>query len=115
MKINDQGIIFKSNKTGKVEHFPKSDFRELLWHRLPTCCCVRLMLDNGQITRFMGFKENDFDKLRNYMQTNFDIELKPKDLCLRGWNWGTAEFKGSVLSFDVEGKSGKLDYLWCVA
>lgn len=25
-----------------------------------------------------------------------------KDLCLKGWNWGTARFQGAVLSFDVK-------------
>jgi len=28
------------------------------------------------------------------------------EVCVKGWNWGTAKFKGSVLSFDVANSLG---------
>ncbi|XP_053210278.1 FACT complex subunit Ssrp1-like [Panonychus citri] len=104
MKICNQSIIFKSQKTGKVEHFLKGDVDEIDWQRLPTNYSLRVALNNGSLFRFMGFQENDYDKLRKSIETNLDLSLNPKELCLKGWNWGTANFKGTVLSFDIDDK-----------
>lgn len=107
MKINDQGIVFKSHKTGKVEQISKSDFKEINWQRLPTNYSIRAMLNNGGIFRFMGFAESDFNKLELFIKKNFELDLIPKEMSLKGWNWGTANFIGSLLSFDVDDKTSK--------
>ncbi|XP_015791766.1 FACT complex subunit Ssrp1 [Tetranychus urticae] len=105
MKIVNQSIIFKSHKTGKVEHFPKGDVSEIDWQRLPSNYSLRVVLNNGSLFRFMGFQENDYEKLKKSIDQHLDLDLSPKELCLKGWNWGTANFKGTVLSFDIDEKS----------
>ena len=62
---------------------------------------LRVMNKNGQVYRFGGFNETDYDKLNKFFSRNYSIDLKTRDNCLRGWNWGTANFDGSVLGFDI--------------
>ncbi|XP_042626495.1 FACT complex subunit SSRP1a, partial [Cyprinus carpio] len=43
----------------------------------------------------------DFEKISAFFKANYKVELAEKDMCVKGWNWGTAKFTGSLLSFDV--------------
>uniref|UniRef100_W5MP26 FACT complex subunit SSRP1 n=1 Tax=Lepisosteus oculatus TaxID=7918 RepID=W5MP26_LEPOC len=43
----------------------------------------------------------DFEKISEYFKNNYRVELMEKDLCVKGWNWGTAKFGGPLLSFEV--------------
>lgn len=102
LKFTNQLVIFKNSKTGKVDQIQSSDIDNIKWQRLAASFGLRFMLKNGQLYRFGGFTEVDHDKLGKFFSSNFDLEIKNKDLCLKGWNWGTAKFDGSVLSFEVD-------------
>lgn len=43
----------------------------------------------------------DQDKIAKYFKTNYSLDMLEKELSVKGWNWGTAKFAGSVLSFDI--------------
>jgi structure-specific recognition protein 1 len=43
----------------------------------------------------------DQDKLAKFFKKNYDKEMLEKELSLKGWNWGTAKFLGSALSFEM--------------
>ncbi|GIY29907.1 FACT complex subunit SSRP1 [Caerostris darwini] len=102
LKLTNQTIIFKSNKTGKVDQIQSAEIESIKWLRVAATQGLRIMLLSGTMYRFGGFNDNDHDKLGNFFKTNYEKELKNKDMCLKGWNWGTAKFQGSVLSFDVD-------------
>lgn len=102
LKLTNQSAIFKNTKTGKVDQIQVPEIEEIKWMRLAATHGLRIILKNGSMYRFGGFNENDHDKLSKFFTANFDQELKTKDLSLKGWNWGTAKFQGSVMSFDVE-------------
>ncbi|GFQ67347.1 FACT complex subunit SSRP1 [Trichonephila clavata] len=102
LKLTNQTIIFKNNKTGKVDQIQASEIESIKWQRLAAAQGLRIMLQGGNMYRFCGFAETDHDKLGKFFQTNYEKELKNKEMCLKGWNWGTAKFQGSVLSFDVD-------------
>lgn len=36
----------------------------------------------------------DFEKISEYFKDNYKVELTEKDMCVKGWNWGTAKFNG---------------------
>jgi hypothetical protein len=36
----------------------------------------------------------DFAKLSSFLQKNYNTTLEKKDLSVRGWNWGLANFIG---------------------
>lgn len=40
------------------------------------------------------FALQDFDKIAAFFKANYKVELTEKDMCVKGWNWGTAKFSG---------------------
>ncbi|XP_065345352.1 FACT complex subunit Ssrp1 isoform X2 [Cloeon dipterum] len=101
LKFTDQHIIFKNSKTGKVEQISGSDVEVANWQKHVGCWGIRLFLKNGNLHRFIGFREQEQEKLAKFFKKNYDKEMLEKELSLKGWNWGTAKFLGSALSFDV--------------
>lgn len=100
--LNHQAVIFKNSKTGKLDQIQSTELDSIKWMRIAATHGLRIMLKNGTMFRFAGFNENDHDKLGKFFSSNYEQEMKNKELSLKGWNWGTAKFQGSVLSFDVE-------------
>lgn len=58
LKLTDQHIIFKNNKTGKVEQIGGTDIDTAHWQKFVGNCGIRIFLKNGTLHRFGGFKEN---------------------------------------------------------
>lgn len=102
LKMTNQGVIFKNSKTGKVDNVQGSDVESIHWQRLASNCGIRIIMKSGTLYRFGGFVDQDQDRLSKFFKHNYDVDLKSRDLSLKGWNWGTAKFQGSVLSFNVE-------------
>uniref|UniRef100_R4FNX0 FACT complex subunit SSRP1 n=1 Tax=Rhodnius prolixus TaxID=13249 RepID=R4FNX0_RHOPR len=100
LKLTDSNIVFKNNRTGKVEQLASTDLELCNWQKLVGTWGLRLFLKNGSLRRFTGFKESDLE-IGKYFKSKYSQELNEKELSVRGWNWGTAKFSGSVLSFDV--------------
>ncbi|CAG0899999.1 unnamed protein product [Darwinula stevensoni] len=101
LKMTDQAIIFKNGKTGKVDHITMNEIDLLNWQRLAGNWGLRVFLKNGHLHRFGGFKETDKDHLAQFFRNYYNKELADRELSVKGWNWGTARFKGGVMSFDV--------------
>lgn len=57
LKLTDQHIIFKNNKTGKVEQISSSDLESVNWMKLVGSWGIRVFLKNGTLHRFGGFKD----------------------------------------------------------
>ena len=45
--------------------------------------------------------------MKSFFKNASDLTLEEKDLSVRGWNWGKANFIGNALHFDVEGQVRK--------
>lgn len=103
--MTDQNIVFKSSKTGKVEQISANDMEFVNFQRMVDTYGIRIFTKNGTLHRFSGFKDQDQDKIAAFFKTNYKQDMLEKEMSLRGWNWGTAHFNGSVLSFDVENKT----------
>ena len=43
----------------------------------------------------------EVEKIGKYFKSKYSQDLPEKELSVKGWNWGTARFTGSVLSFDI--------------
>ena len=50
--------MFKNIKTGKVDHFDGDDVEKVNWLKRARGHCLKVMLKNGLIHRFDGFKED---------------------------------------------------------
>ncbi|XP_011700729.1 PREDICTED: FACT complex subunit Ssrp1 [Wasmannia auropunctata] len=101
LKLTDQHLIFKNQKTGKVEQISASDMEMVNYQKFIGTWGLRIFLKNGTLHRFKGFKESDQEKVAKFFSVNYKKDMLEKELSLKGWNWGTAKFNGSVLSFDV--------------
>ncbi|XP_076665639.1 structure specific recognition protein [Andrena cerasifolii] len=101
LKLTDQHLIFKNQKTGKVEQISASDMEMVNYQKFISTWGLRIFLKNGTLHRFRGFKDADQEKIAKFFAQNYKKDMLEKELSLKGWNWGTARFKGSVLSFDV--------------
>ena len=43
----------------------------------------------------------DQDKLAKFFSHNYKKDMLEKELSVKGWNWGRADFNGATLSFEV--------------
>lgn len=105
LKMTDQNIVFKNSKTGKVEQIQGTDMDFVNFQRLIDTYGIRIFMKNGTLHRFSGFKDQDQEKIAAFFKTNYKQDMLEKELSVRGWNWGTAHFNGSLLSFNVESKT----------
>ncbi|XP_043940113.1 FACT complex subunit SSRP1 [Protopterus annectens] len=101
LRISKQGLVFKNNKTGKVDNIQANDLGNGVWRRVAMGHGLKLHTKSGHIYKYDGFRESDFEKLSNYFKSHFHVELTEKDMCVKGWNWGTVRFGGQLLSFDI--------------
>lgn len=103
--MTDTQIIYKNSKTGKVENVNASDIELVNFQKFVGAWGIRIFMKSGALHRFTGFKDGDEEKISKHFKTNYKKDMLEKELSLRGWNWGTCIFNGSVLSFDVENKT----------
>uniref|UniRef100_A0AAG5DMT2 FACT complex subunit SSRP1 n=1 Tax=Anopheles atroparvus TaxID=41427 RepID=A0AAG5DMT2_ANOAO len=104
LKMTDTAIVFKNDKTGKVEQINSGDIELLNYQRFVGSFGLRVFLKNGSLHRFLGFT-GDEAKIAEFVKKNYKLDMLEKELSMRGWNWGSVQFKGAVLSFDVENKT----------
>uniref|UniRef100_A0A8C5QNY7 FACT complex subunit SSRP1 n=1 Tax=Leptobrachium leishanense TaxID=445787 RepID=A0A8C5QNY7_9ANUR len=94
-------LLFKTSFTGKVENIAAADLTEGIWRRVALGYGIKLLTRAGHVYKYDGFREAEFEKLSNYFKNNFSVDLVEKDLCVKGWNWGSVKFGGQLLSFDI--------------
>ncbi|NWH41521.1 SSRP1 protein, partial [Chloropsis hardwickii] len=78
-----------------------SELAEGVWRRVALGHGLKLLTKNGHVYKYDGFRESEFDKLSDFFKAHYCLELAEKDLCVKGWNWGTVRFGGQLLSFDI--------------
>ncbi|XP_060783304.1 FACT complex subunit SSRP1a [Neoarius graeffei] len=101
LRFSKQSVVYKSSKTGKVDSIPAPDLSLAQWRRVCLGHGIKLATSNGHVYKYDGFKDTDFEKISAFFKANYRVELTEKDMCVKGWNWGTAKFSGPLLSFDV--------------
>ncbi|XP_041088047.1 FACT complex subunit SSRP1 isoform X2 [Polyodon spathula] len=101
LRLSKQAVVYKNNKTGRVDNIAASELSGCYWRRVSLGHGVRLETKNGNAYKYDGFRESDFEKMSNYFKANYQVDLTEKDMCVKGWNWGTARFGGQLLTFDI--------------
>jgi len=59
------------------------------WYHLP--CCLFLF---GIFILSVYFHTQEFEKLSEFIEKYYHATLTKRDMSLRGWNWGVADFVG---------------------
>ncbi|XP_077388832.1 FACT complex subunit SSRP1a [Festucalex cinctus] len=101
LRFSKQNVVYKSSKTGKVDSIPAGELSLAQWRRVCLGHGIKLSTSAGHIYKYDGFRDTDFEKISEFFKANYSVELTEKDMCVKGWNWGTAKFSGPLLSFDV--------------
>ncbi|XP_017786795.1 PREDICTED: FACT complex subunit Ssrp1 isoform X2 [Nicrophorus vespilloides] len=101
IKMTDQNIVFKNSKTGKVDQIQSNDLEMVNFQNFAGSLGIRIFLKNGTLHRFAGFKDSEKEKIAKFFSSTYQMDMLEKELSLKGWNWGTAKFNGSALSFDI--------------
>ncbi|KAM4808926.1 FACT complex subunit SSRP1 [Rhinophrynus dorsalis] len=101
LKLSRAGLMYKNSKTGKVDNIAAADLAEGVWRRVALGYGIKLLTRTGHVYKYDGFRETEYEKLAEYFKSHFQTELVEKDLCVKGWNWGSVRFGGQLLSFDV--------------
>ena len=50
-------MVFRNIKTGKIDQFQGSEVEKAQWLKRAKGHCLKIVLENGQIHRFDGFKD----------------------------------------------------------
>lgn len=103
LTFRPQQIIFKNLKTGKPMTVPADQIDSIAWQRLAANHGIRLMMKNGNLHRFDGLRPGDQDKIKQYCERYYKLNLGTKDLSLKGFNWGSTQFEGEALGFNIDG------------
>uniref|UniRef100_A0AAQ6A930 FACT complex subunit SSRP1 n=1 Tax=Amphiprion ocellaris TaxID=80972 RepID=A0AAQ6A930_AMPOC len=101
LRFSKQNVVYKSSKTGKVDSIPAGELNMAQWRRVCLGHGIKLGTSTGHIYKYDGFRDTDFEKISEFFKANYKLDLTEKDMCVKGWNWGTAKFSGPLLSFDV--------------
>jgi len=101
LRITDKEVVFKHAKSGKKDVVKGSDIELVNWQRLAGVWGVRVFTKDGELHRFAGFKEAERERLAKHFDSNFKLDMLDKELAVKGWNWGVANFNGGVIHFEV--------------
>ncbi|XP_062512467.1 FACT complex subunit SSRP1-like [Corticium candelabrum] len=104
LRLQKDKIAFKLNTTGKVEQIGADDVDACHWMKVAKGYELKVMLSSGTVYKFAGFKESDFERLSDFLSKSYAVSLKETVRSVNGWNWGTARFNGSLMSFEVDNK-----------
>ncbi|KAF6770217.1 hypothetical protein AHF37_11541 [Paragonimus kellicotti] len=102
LRLRENDFMFKNDKTGKVDHFMRSDLVSAQWIARATGLGLRIKLKNDTSHRYDGFGDMDAEKVVKFFKTHFDIEITKRELCYKGFNWGDVEIDGDVLEMSVK-------------
>ncbi|XP_052366122.1 FACT complex subunit SSRP1a isoform X2 [Oncorhynchus keta] len=105
LRFSKQNVVYKSSKTGKVDNIPAAELSVATWRRVCLGYGIKLATSNGHVYKYDGFRDTDYERISEFFKANYKVELTEKDMCVKGWNWGTAKFSGPLLSFDVNDSS----------
>ncbi|XP_031415591.1 FACT complex subunit SSRP1 isoform X2 [Clupea harengus] len=101
LRFGKQTVVYKNSKTGKVDSIHVPELTQAQWRQVCLGHGIKLVTGTGHIYKYDGFRDSDFEKVQEYFKSNYKVELTEKDMCAKGWNWGTAKFGGPLLSFEV--------------
>jgi hypothetical protein len=59
-----------------------------------TLAMVVKSMTNVYYTMYHFLLLQDFDKISNFISSNFSTELEEVELSVKGWNWGSTHFTG---------------------
>lgn len=112
VRLAESGLGWKAQQTqqsasgAKSAPFllPSEEIISTSWSRGSRGYEVHIETKSLGVISLDGFDEQDFNRLKNTIRDNFNLNLDVKEHALRGWNWGKTNMTRSELVFTVGGK-----------
>lgn len=104
-RLASSGVAWKEADGDKIVTVTASDMRRATWIKAARGHQLRIHMKNNTVMKFDGFTRDDYEKLRDIVKPNYQLTLEQKDLSIKGWNWGTTDFQGNELLFNVSNKT----------
>lgn len=110
MRIADSGLGWKASalegQTNNPFLLPAEEILALAWSRGSRGYELRVQTKNQGVVMLDGFDQEDFAKLKQELQRNFQLALEHKEHSLRGWNWGKTDLARNEMVFHINNKPG---------
>lgn len=74
-----------------------SDLKSASWYDLARACQLWLTDGKGQLHRFEGFKQGDFERIATAIQASSNVKLQKKELSSKGRSFGGVRINGNNL------------------
>ncbi|GAM21937.1 hypothetical protein SAMD00019534_051120 [Acytostelium subglobosum LB1] len=105
LKINSAGLAWKT-EAGRSETVTSEDVDKASWIRLtPKLYQLNLAMKGGSIVKFDGFREQDHEFLKKFLSESYHVDLVTAELSTKGSNFGVASIAGSMVTFQIDGKT----------
>lgn len=104
LRLHKKAMMFKSQKTGKIDQYSGSDIKTIYWMRASRGYQITVCTDNNTAMKFVGFEEKSKDAIKKFVRTNYDAQFTEKEPFVKGWNWGKANFTDSMMLFENDSK-----------
>jgi len=104
LRLHKKAMMFKSQKTGKIDQYSGSDISTIYWMRASRGYQITVCTDNNTAMKFVGFEEKSKDAIKKFVKSNYDAAFTEKEPFVKGWNWGKANFIDSMMSFENDSK-----------
>jgi len=104
-KISGDLFGWRNKKTQGIHQYNRNQVDNLDWIKTSSKeCQLKIVLKTGELLRFDGFREQDFEALSKYTDTHWKASLHKVKQASRGWHWGEYKWSGNNFSFVVDGK-----------
>ena len=104
LRFHPKALMFKTQKSGKIEQFSSTDISEVHWMRASRGYQVLVITNNNNIMKFVGLDEKNKDQIKRFIKDNYDASFVEKEPFVKGWNWGSTEFNGPLMEFHNDQK-----------
>ncbi|KAI1313072.1 FACT complex subunit [Mortierella claussenii] len=104
LRLAQSGLGWKARKGDGLFTVRDADLKRTTWLRAARNFQLRIQLRDGRIVKFDGFQRDDFEKLRDIIKANYNLQLETKEMSVKGWNWGETDFSNGNLVFNVQNK-----------
>eukprot|EP01068_Selenidium_serpulae_P001614 Selendium_serpulae@DN1760_c0_g1_i1.p1 len=103
-KISGDLCGWRNKETKAVSQFNKSQIDRVEWTKTSSReAQLKLILTSGQLIRFDGFKDSDFEPIKRHFLQSWSIEIKKVPASSRGWHWGEYSWDEKNLNFVIDG------------
>lgn len=98
MKLTSKGFAWKAKESSRNVTIAAADFQQLGWLVGGRGMQVKVSMKGGTTLRLEGFRNSDYDDLKNFIVETYGKELVTVKQSCRGWSWGELDVSKGAAS-----------------